>query len=51
MIKEAEYALKRQGVGDMPDIVPVILENPPLPPPSLAAIHFSDRIHYLIAAN
>lgn len=51
VIKEAEYALKRQGVGDMPDIVPVILEDPPLPPPSLAAIHFNDRIHYLIAAN
>jgi hypothetical protein len=51
VIKEAEYALKRQGDGDVPDIVPVILEAPPLPPASLAAIHFNDRIHYLIAAN
>jgi hypothetical protein len=51
VIKEAEYALKRQGIGDVPDIVPVILEDPPLPPPSLATIHFNDRIHYLIAAN
>ena len=51
VIKEAEYALKRQGDGDVPDIVPVILEAPPLPPASLAAIHFNDLIHYLIAAN
>ena len=53
VIKEAEYALSRRGEGDVPDIVPVILETPPPlpPPPSLTSIHFNDRIHYLIAAH
>jgi hypothetical protein len=52
VIREAEYALERRGDGDIPDVVPVILETPPpLPPPSLASIHFNDRIHYLIAAD
>ena len=51
VIKEAEYALRCQGEGNTPDIVPVILETPPPlpPPPSLAGIHFNDRIHYLIS--
>jgi hypothetical protein len=52
VIREAEYALERRGDGDTPDVVPVILETPPvLPPPSLASIHFNDRIHYLIEAS
>ena len=53
VIKEAEYALRRRGEGDMPDIVPVILQSPPpLPPPAgLTAIHIDDRIHYMIAAS
>ena len=53
VIKEAEYALRRRGEGDIPDIVPVILQSPPpLPPPAgLAAIHIDDRIHYMIAAS
>jgi hypothetical protein len=52
VIREAEYALRRQDRGDEPDIVPVILESPPpLPPPSLAAIHFNDRIHTLIEVS
>ena len=49
--REAQYALDRRGDGDIPDVVPVILETPPAPPPSPAAIHFNDRIHYLIAAS
>lgn len=53
VIREAEYALQRQGSGDVPDIVPVILEGPPVvrPPDSLAAIHFNDQINYLIALS
>ncbi len=50
VIKEAEYALRRRGDGELPDIIPIILDTPPpLPPPaSLASLHFNDRIHYLI---
>lgn len=53
VLKEAEYALARRKDGDVPDIVPVILEGPPpvLPPASLKDIHFNDRIQYLIAAH
>ncbi len=32
-----------------PDIVPVVLEQNVPPPPSLAALHFNDRIQYLIS--
>ncbi len=53
VIREAEYALARQHDGEIPDIVPVILEGPPVvrPPDSLAAIHFNDQITYLIAQS
>lgn len=53
VIKEAEYALGRRGDGDVPDIVPVILEGPPpvLPPASLGTIHFNDTIALLMAVS
>jgi hypothetical protein len=53
VIREAEYALARQRTGEEPDIVPVILEGPPviLPPESLKELHFNDRINYLIAMS
>jgi hypothetical protein len=51
VVKEALYALDRQNQGSDLDIVPVILEGPPvvLPPDGLKAIHFDDRIRHLIA--
>lgn len=51
VLQEAEYALKRQqgNPNSEPDIVPVILEQEVLPPPSLAQLNFNDRIHYLIS--
>ena len=51
MLQDAEYALKRQqeNPDSEPDIVPVILEQKVLPPPGLAALHFNDRIQYLIS--
>ncbi len=51
VIKEAEYALKRQQVDPKrePDLVPVVLEQNVLPPPSLSAFHFNDRIGYLVS--
>jgi hypothetical protein len=53
--KEVEYALSlrdKRG-GDVPDIVPVILEGPPipLPTPSLARVHFNDPLRYIIYAH
>jgi hypothetical protein len=46
--KEVLYALNRQrhNGSDLPDIVPVILEGPPIPspPPELAHLHFNDQI-------
>jgi energy-coupling factor transporter ATP-binding protein EcfA2 len=51
VIKEAEYALKRQQLDPQrePDFVPVVLEQNVLPPPSLSAFHFNDRIGYLVS--
>jgi TIR domain len=53
VMREAEYALGRQrhDPSAEPDIVPVILQQNVLPPPSLAELHFNDRIHYMIAAT
>ena len=48
--QEYEYALKRKGADDSapPEIVPILLEGPPipLPPPELSHIHFNDRLLY-----
>jgi hypothetical protein len=51
VLKEAEYALAHQQKNPQsePDLVPVVLEQNVLPPPSLSAFHFNDRIGYLIA--
>jgi hypothetical protein len=47
--KEVEYALGRKGGDDSrpPEIVPILIEGPPvpLPPPELAHLHFNDRLH------
>lgn len=55
VLKEAEYALALQAAseGEVPDIVPVIIEGPPVivPPPSLGTIHFNDTISYLVAQS
>ena len=47
---EAEYAYNRQleSSDRQPDIVPVILQQKVLPPPSLAELNFNDRFSYLI---
>lgn len=55
VIKEAEHALDRQKLSPekLPDLVPVILEGPPvaLPPDSLKHIHFNDPIMYVMATE
>jgi hypothetical protein len=52
---EVEYALslRDKRKEDIPDIVPVILEGPPVPtpPPSLAHLHFNDPMRYIIYAQ
>jgi hypothetical protein len=54
VIREAEFALNCKAVSaeDMPDIAPVVLEGPPLPPPpdSLKHLHFDSALRHLIAA-
>ena len=53
--KELEYALKRKGGNDavLPEIVPVIIEGPPVvpPPDSLNEFHFNDGLLYFIKAE
>jgi hypothetical protein len=53
--QEAEYALaRRHGSHEAsPDIRPIILEGPPipLPPPSLAELHFNDMLRYVVVAS
>ena len=53
VLQEAERAIARQNAGEYLDIVPVIIESPPpLPPPeSLSALHFNDKIQYLVGAS
>lgn len=50
--REVLYALERKrGIEEKPpDILPVILEGPPVPepPPELSDIHFNDRLIYFI---
>lgn len=51
--KEVEAALARKAGNDLnaPDIVPVIIEGPPVvdPPAALAHLHFNDRILYFMS--
>jgi hypothetical protein len=53
VMAEVDYACDRQAANReaMPDIVPMILEGPPIPePPSrLQHIHFSDRLVYFLS--
>lgn len=53
--QEAEYALARhRGSAEAsPDIRPIILEGPPIPPPpgSLASLHFNDMLRYMVVAS
>lgn len=53
--QEAEYALARhRGSAEAPpDIRPIILEGPPipLPPASLASLHFNDMLRYVVVAS
>jgi serine/threonine-protein kinase len=52
VLKEVEYALGRKGGDEAapPEIVPVIIEGPPLvpPPPALSHLHFDDRLLYFM---
>jgi hypothetical protein len=52
VLKEVEYALTRKGGDEAapPEIVPVIIEGPPLvpPPPALSHLHFDDRLLYFM---
>ena len=47
---EVQYALDRKGGDDArpPEIVPVLIEGPPvpLPNPELAHLHFNDKLLY-----
>ncbi|MBN3951726.1 MAG: toll/interleukin-1 receptor domain-containing protein [Nostoc sp. NMS7] len=55
VLKEVLYALERQGSDGLrsPEIIPVIIEGPPLvPPPSeLQNLHFNDKLLYLMAIS
>ncbi|MBE9227214.1 toll/interleukin-1 receptor domain-containing protein [Phormidium sp. LEGE 05292] len=55
VLKEVLYALERQGKDGLqpPEIIPVIIEGPPLvsPPDELQHLHFNDKILYLIAMS
>jgi len=48
VMREVKYALRRQGerAGGLPEVVPVVLEGPPIPapPPELQHLHFNDQI-------
>ena len=48
--KEVQYALARKGGDDSrpPEIVPVLIEGPPvpLPNPELAHLHFNEKLLY-----
>ncbi|MEH2283794.1 MAG: toll/interleukin-1 receptor domain-containing protein [Nostoc sp.] len=52
VLKEVLYALERQGSDGLrsPEIIPVIIEGPPLvpPPPELQDLHFNDKLLYLM---
>jgi hypothetical protein len=50
--REAEHALALRERGHKIDIVPVLIEGPPppMPPPSLASLHFNDKYAYVVSA-
>jgi hypothetical protein len=53
--KEVRYALSRKGGHDeaAPEILPVIIEGPPVvpPPDDLKMLHFNDTFMYFIKAD
>ena len=53
--KEVRYAMDRKGDLDdaPPEILPVVIEGPPIPepPPELAHLHFGDRALYLMTGR
>jgi TIR domain len=55
VLKEVLYALERQGSDGLrsPEIIPVIIEGPPLvpPPPELQNLHFNDKLLYLMVTS
>ncbi|MFN6463015.1 MAG: toll/interleukin-1 receptor domain-containing protein [Nostoc sp. DedVER02] len=55
VLKEVLYALERQGSDRLrsPEIIPVIIEGPPLvpPPPELQDLHFNDKLLYFMATS
>ena len=55
VLQEVLYALERQGKDGLnpPEIIPVIIEGPPLvsPPDELQHLHFNDKLLYLIALS
>lgn len=52
VMREIRYALARRGGDELkpPEIVPVVIEGPPLvePPPELDDLHFNDQFVYFI---
>jgi hypothetical protein len=50
--REIEHALARADASgtERPDIMPIVLDLPPMtpPPPSLQHIHFGDRVHHIM---
>ena len=55
VLREVRHALRRQkqSRNKFPDITPIILEGPPIPPPpaALKKIHFNDAMRYMIVAS
>lgn len=55
VLKEATYALNRQGSSklSLPEIIPVIIEGPPVipPPTELRHLHFNDKILYFLSVS
>lgn len=51
--REVQYAMGRKAGDDFapPEVVPIIIEGPPVPepPPELAHLHFNDRLLYYMS--
>jgi hypothetical protein len=52
VLEEVRYAIKRKAGDDAapPDVIPVIIEGPPIPSPpeDLAHLHFNDYLIYFM---
>lgn len=54
VMKDVRHALDRKATdAGLPDIIPVILEGPPLvpPPQELAHLHFNDYVIYFMSGD